>query len=160
MWQTVNARYSTSPSGLRYILRANVNNPDTTYIIEQIQGQAPEGHLPLDIFPTGTSFDWFLALLGTPNGAGSLYLLLDHKRALGFKTIKKISLFAAGPGLAGHMLFEVEDFKPNQALGIQNVQLSNQSWSNTVTSGNGHLELCSSKSPMKYAPEASSYETS
>lgn len=37
--------------------------------------------------------DRFYAILGSPNGAGAGYLLLNHKAKLGIKTIQKVDVF-------------------------------------------------------------------
>ena len=55
--------------------------------------------------------NWFYALLGSPNGSGVAYLLLDHKRALGKKTIAGITLFCYDEELFCDILFEVEDLQ-------------------------------------------------
>ena len=57
----------------------------------------------------GPGEEAFLALLGTPNGAGSVYLLMQHKRALGRKTIGRVVVVRDGEDSGPHVVFEVRD---------------------------------------------------
>lgn len=38
----------------------------------------------------------FKALLGTPNGAGAVFLLMQHKRWLGWKRVERVVVFPNG----------------------------------------------------------------
>jgi hypothetical protein len=46
-------------------------------------------------------------LLGTPNGSSVAYLLIQHKAALGHKTVDKITVFREGRDLM--LLFHIAD---------------------------------------------------
>lgn len=77
----------------------------------------------------------FFAMLGTPNGAGSAYLLMQHKRVLGFKMFSEI---VAGFDFEGSplMIFKAVDIPSPRLLyrGDGNsVCNSSETW------GNGEL---------------------
>jgi hypothetical protein len=74
---------------LKYLIRIHIVNPDTLNILKTVCGG------PCPAWP-GTSFDINqkkksgvlidqngLALLGTPNGGGAAWLLINHKQQLG-----------------------------------------------------------------------------
>ncbi len=54
----------------------------------------------------------FVALLGTPVSVGGVHLLLEHKQALGFKTISRIVLILDGSGSDPFLIFEVVNMRP------------------------------------------------
>ena len=59
-----------------------------------------------------------MALLGTPNGAGGVYLLMQHKRALGLKTISRVHVgfeWIGGRWLP-FLIFEVVDMRASEGL--------------------------------------------
>lgn len=79
------------PSPLRYIFRANVQNPDSVAIMSRILG-FDAGAQCNGLYPTrprwpGISYKisaWDAqALLGTPNGVGVGYLAAQHGKELG-----------------------------------------------------------------------------
>jgi hypothetical protein len=104
-WQRVVNRFSVGGAALKYVVRSNVENPDTLDIMTQVLGEyAGNRNIPRcrdDFAPRprwpGVDFDIKsdegLALLGTPNGNGIGWLLAQHKRELGHKVIIKVTIF-------------------------------------------------------------------
>jgi hypothetical protein len=80
-------------SGLKYVLRYNVTNFMTNFVVEAINGANCCKTLP---WP-GTDYDVASeegkTLLGTPNGSSTAYMLVQHKEQLGHKTVDKITVF-------------------------------------------------------------------
>ena len=57
----------------------------------------------------GSGDDAFLALLGTLNGAGAVYMLMQHKLALGLKTISRVMVVLTGSRWEPFLIFEIID---------------------------------------------------
>ena len=91
-------------SSLRYILRQTVSNQITLGVIDSY---APN----VGAWP-GKSFDinsrGGQALLGTPNGYGIAFMLLQHQAELGNKKVQKVTAWHAGIG-GKCLLFELGD---------------------------------------------------
>jgi hypothetical protein len=84
-------------TNLRYIFRNNITNKDTLKVIKHILHRR---NRVLRVWPGDTldmntpgDVEDIKALIGTPNGIGVAYLLLQHKRALGHKFVYRINLF-------------------------------------------------------------------
>lgn len=107
MWAAITSTVGSDIKGLRYIGRSSVNNHFSKSIINRAHPRKSKG---VKRFEAGE--EAFLALLGTPNGAGSVYLLMQHKRALGLKTIVDAFVFRDGPFEWPHLIFEVADMHP------------------------------------------------
>ena len=91
LWQAISALNNTDIKNIRYIVQDDINNEITRSIVFQA---VPDRSKELAIFSYGT--EEFQALLGTPNSAGGVYLLMEHKRILGLKTISRIFVFLDG----------------------------------------------------------------
>ena len=80
-------------SNLRYVLRHNVLNDVTRFAVTYLMLQ---GRLVVKEWP-GTTYNAgsveFNALLGSPNGSGVAYLLIQHRKGLGHKTVDKVTIF-------------------------------------------------------------------
>ena len=87
IWQKACENATAPPSQLRYLIRETILNWDTVQIAKRIADLNP---IPSEVFPQGKTRDAFRALIGSPNGVGVVYLLMQHKSVLGFKSIKKI----------------------------------------------------------------------
>jgi hypothetical protein len=107
---------------LRIIARDQVVNPTTVRVVKHILSKMTvwkeeTWHRPQYVF-TPESND-FLALLGSPNGAGVAYLLIQHKEGLGHKCVEKIKVMKKAGDLmdAGYMriVFYIEDPKEKEA---------------------------------------------
>lgn len=97
---------------LRYIARAWIGNEITKSIIHLALAKTQSKRMV--IFKP--SEEAFLATLGTPNGAGCVHLLMQHKQILGFKTIARVVVGYDGPTFQSPFLvFEVADM-PFSAL--------------------------------------------
>ncbi|OAL00365.1 hypothetical protein IQ06DRAFT_305317 [Phaeosphaeriaceae sp. SRC1lsM3a] len=93
---------------LKYVLRYCVQN-DTTLDVanEIIPGYSEQGSSWLGVTYLATSREG-QTLIGTPNGSGVAYLLIQHKHQLGRKVIGAVTVFRpVGYGLM--MLFHVVD---------------------------------------------------
>ena len=68
----------------------------------------------------GQNTDGFLALLGTPNGADSARLLMQHKRQLGHKTIFQAVVVGRYPDRwlynGPDVIFEIRDVSSSASL--------------------------------------------
>ncbi|KAM0794264.1 hypothetical protein BDR22DRAFT_714146 [Usnea florida] len=96
LWQAISALKHTNVKNIRYIVQDDILNEITRAIVFQA---VPDRSKEIAIFNHGT--EEFQALLGTPNSAGGVYLLMEHKGVLGLKTISRIFVFldrTADPG--------------------------------------------------------------
>ncbi|KAL8972227.1 MAG: hypothetical protein Q9197_002870 [Variospora fuerteventurae] len=88
MWEAVSSFSGQNPKDLRFIAQHSIRQPFTQSIIKQLfEVRAGE----IRIFERDS--DGLLALLGTPSGARAVYLLMQHKRQLGQKTIVRATVF-------------------------------------------------------------------
>jgi hypothetical protein len=76
-----------------YVIRSPIENTETEALIKQALDRVgkPLGPWPGVVFDMNT--DEGQALLGSPNGLGVGYLLIQHKNSLGMKTISKVTVF-------------------------------------------------------------------
>lgn len=96
---------STKDSELKYVLRYNVLNIHAESILTSIHLANNTETMPWPgICYDATSLEG-QALLGSPNGSGVAYMLIQHKQELGHKTIEKITVFRQGNELM--LLFHV-----------------------------------------------------
>lgn len=79
-------------SDLRYVFRYNITNPITHSVVAGIlskHGQSPEPWMECKVSPNSLDGK---ALLGTPNGVGVAYLLIQHKKEFGSKRVGSIDI--------------------------------------------------------------------
>jgi hypothetical protein len=86
--------HSSPESTLKYVLRHNIMNPVTASIVEAINIANSTTTLEWPGTSYAATSEEGQALLGTPNGSGVAYLLVQHKQELGRKTIEKITVFS------------------------------------------------------------------
>ncbi|KAI4714194.1 hypothetical protein J4E89_001644 [Alternaria sp. Ai002NY15] len=82
---------NTDSSVLRYVMRMSITNEKTKAVIQHIKQNAhpkASGSYSFDV----DDRDEVAAFLGTPNGAGVAWLLIQHKQQLGHKTVYKITV--------------------------------------------------------------------
>ena len=82
---------NTDSSGLRYVMRMSITNEKTKAVIQHIKQEAhpkASGSYSFDV----DHRDQVAAFLGTPNGAGVAWLLIQHKQQLGHKTVYKVTV--------------------------------------------------------------------
>ncbi|KAF2246107.1 hypothetical protein BU26DRAFT_395261, partial [Trematosphaeria pertusa] len=87
------------PPNLHYIIRYAIQNMATISVLKHVL--AKQGIEKLDIWPgitLGMESEEGQAILGTPNGGGTAWLLAQHRRQLGRKTVDKVSVFYAENG--------------------------------------------------------------
>ncbi|KAF7173943.1 hypothetical protein CNMCM5623_006162 [Aspergillus felis] len=115
-WQQECSATGASVSNLKAVIRFSISNTDSGNIIAQVTGGETigGGKKPM-VFEAGNSN--FNALLGTPNGSGVAWLLINHKAQMGLKTIASISLFRSNDPLGGdpvtNMGFEIVEYSPS-----------------------------------------------
>ncbi|KAF2635760.1 hypothetical protein P280DRAFT_511031 [Massarina eburnea CBS 473.64] len=93
MYSTTNAQ--TDMTKIRYFFSLSITNKETQAVIHRaVQPESPT----IKSWP-GHTFDWdtmaFRAILGTPNGQGFGYFLMQHKPQLGNMFINKVQVFAS-----------------------------------------------------------------
>jgi hypothetical protein len=85
------------PAPIKYIFRLSVQSVRTYPILNKIMAKL--GRSGYDAWP-GVTFDIESeegkAILGTPNGAGTAWLLIQRKKELGRRRIAKVTVFHAG----------------------------------------------------------------
>ncbi|KAF2646608.1 hypothetical protein P280DRAFT_525472 [Massarina eburnea CBS 473.64] len=85
-----------APLKLNFIIRYSIQNMCTIDIIQQILSNRG-----IDKLPKWPGIDFAiesqeaLAVMGTPNGSGSAWLLAQHRRWLGKKSVEKVTVFYA-----------------------------------------------------------------
>lgn len=98
----------TFPAPLRYVFRSSIANHDTKDII---YGICNANGKRLMQWP-GTTYSIYSkegqALLGTPNGHGVAFLLIQHKRQLGHKVVDSVTVFIEGVTTPS-LLFYIRD---------------------------------------------------
>jgi hypothetical protein len=93
----------------KHILVDTIDNAKTKDIISYIKANYLKKALSLPVWP-GVSYvpgdDPFYALLGSPNGYGAAWFLIQHKAQFGLYTISKITVYSQ-PELFSHMDMEI-----------------------------------------------------
>ncbi|KAL8654311.1 MAG: hypothetical protein Q9226_003486 [Calogaya cf. arnoldii] len=105
MWEAVTAYARKNIKDLRWIAQNAIRDEFTQLIINRlVEGRVAK------IKTVEMGEEAFSALLGTPTGAGAVYLLMQHKRQLGLKMITRATVF--GQQWAQHgpdVVFEIRD---------------------------------------------------
>jgi hypothetical protein len=114
-------------NGLRYILRHDISNEQTKDVAEQILRQRGVKLQPWPGVKISFPDKDALALLGTPNGRGPAWLLIQHKKQLGMKRFSHVTMFTTGRHLslcfwiedvqAGDKVFDLPQDLPGQSRG-------------------------------------------
>jgi len=96
--QWTDPRLHPSPSTLpRYVIRLHISNADTLAVIDRILADYREEHRYWVPDAAGLSWDVETeeakALLGTPNGSGVAWMLVQRKGELGGKVVENVTLF-------------------------------------------------------------------
>lgn len=117
MWQGLCALSDdTSLTALRYIFHISVSDEITTEIIKRAYPN-PRGVKVL--MPNGPPQEAaaFRALLLTPDGVEVPFMLMNHKKALGRKTIAKITIVRAGENTDPYLVWELADLDVGPSVG-------------------------------------------
>ncbi|KAI4271512.1 MAG: hypothetical protein LQ337_005956 [Flavoplaca oasis] len=121
MWQAVTTFTRRDIRNLRFIAHHAIHHAPTQTIIKRlIDGKIGESRT------FGQRTEALFALLGTPGGAGTVYLLMQHKRQLGRKQIIRATVFGKVPsqwehfGYGPDVVFEVRD-KVDGAANVTNL---------------------------------------
>ncbi|KAF2621471.1 hypothetical protein BU25DRAFT_379643, partial [Macroventuria anomochaeta] len=99
---------------IRYFFMLGISNDQTNQLIDTCLQKAGKQLSEWPGMEFDTKTDEGHALLGSPNGAGFAYFLMQHKRELGLKTITKVTVFRAETDddlafVDSHLLFHVGD---------------------------------------------------
>tara|TARA_R110002003_G_scaffold175_10_gene14257 strand:+ start:8401 stop:8823 length:423 start_codon:yes stop_codon:yes gene_type:complete len=85
---------TVAPAPIRYILRLGIHHPPTYSVLNKIA--AKQSSKTYDVWP-GVTFDIASeagkAILGTPNGAGVVWMLIQRKKELGKRRIEQVTMF-------------------------------------------------------------------
>ena len=85
-----------TPGNLKYIFRMTIQNIETCCVLDKVLRLSTQTRY--DVWP-GLTFDIESeegqAILGTPNGSGTAWLLIQHKKQLGDKRIERVTVFYA-----------------------------------------------------------------
>jgi hypothetical protein len=98
---------ASEDSELKHVLRYNVTNYTTNFVVEAINEANCCKTLPWPGVDYDVASEEGKALLGTPNGSSTAYMLVQHKQQLGNKTVDKITVFEHSRELM--LLFHVVD---------------------------------------------------
>lgn len=108
MWECICEFTNVRPTSLRHLLQLYITNDITWAIIEQAMPYQRDVY----VFAPDNHADAFYALLASPNGIGSVHLLMQHKAVLGRKIVTRIAVWNTkgkdgdyGP----HMAFKIGD---------------------------------------------------
>ena len=99
-WVQVCGEASVDVSNLNYIFRATITNVETQSIVlaalsSQDVSDVPKWANRITYTETDNP-NQFYAILGSKNGAGCAYLLIQHKEKLGVKRITSVTLWTSG----------------------------------------------------------------
>jgi hypothetical protein len=94
-WQAQAHARAHDIKGLKYVIRYNIVNADTSMIINQAVG--PTSSIGWPGVTISMRSEIGRAVLGTPNGVGVAYLLATHKAQLGQKTVESVHLWSRPP---------------------------------------------------------------
>ena len=90
---------------LRYVIQNDVSNPTTLGTVKAALDGKTAPEWPGKTFSMGTSQG--KAILGSPNGIGTAYMLFNHKTQLGRKTVDSITVYTIDGDL--YMVFHIID---------------------------------------------------
>ena len=104
IWQGVTSMSGLDPKKISFIGQGTIKNVVSEAIIDRV---AP---LRTRVTTYVAGDVEFSALLGTPNGMGGVYFLMQHKQALGFKTISQVTIIRDLTGEA-NLIFDVAELE-------------------------------------------------
>lgn len=114
-------------NGLRYVIRHGIINAKTIAVTKHILELRGAANQPWPGLKIPMSDRDALALMGTPNGQGVAWMLIQHKQQLGWKTISDVTIFQDGRDLclcfwiqdmqAGNMDLDLPQDLPGQSQG-------------------------------------------
>lgn len=98
------------PSSLRYIFRASIISTDTNNVINTLVSNLPQ-------WPgvTYLTLDWQgQALLGSPNGRGIGWMLLQHQGTFGNKKVQSVQVWKGSDGFPSILFTLGEEEDPQE----------------------------------------------
>lgn len=115
IWQDTCVNSGVSTQNLQFIIQYVIMNDVTLNVINEISRRL-KSKGPWTVYPYGATADHFRAILGTPNGYGTVYLLGEHETSLGHRTIAYISYYLSESRFA-NLVFKLlpETGKPDSS---------------------------------------------
>ena len=119
-WQLISSfYYNTSPT-IHYFLRDGIVNYETNQILDACLVKLGKSYsrwpgFTISVDGTDDERDCFLAILGSPNGNGCAWMIINHATAFPKKTIREVTIFDCtnnDPFLTPCLIFPVEDLDP------------------------------------------------
>jgi len=93
-WQHLCSTAGTDVGGLKYVFQVSISNTETEDMMDEALSRSGATYGDWENRQTWyAGSEEYNALLGTPNSSGVAWLLINHKRQMGIKTIKAISVF-------------------------------------------------------------------
>ena len=83
--------------GLKYIVRHHIVNEEITAVIKEVLTRRGEEEKPWPGLQISMTERDAWALLGTPNGRGAAWMLIQHKVQLGLKSIRAVTIWKCAP---------------------------------------------------------------
>ena len=106
-WVSLCQSQNVDPSGLKYVFHQSVSNPTTLGVIDSLVDSDQSGFTSFQQWP-GDSWDISereaQTLLGSPNGYGLGFMLLQHRKALRNLKVQSVNVFKAS-GTGTELLF-------------------------------------------------------
>jgi hypothetical protein len=121
-------------NGLKYIFRHDIANEKTSAIVQQILQTRGVEREPWPGLKIPLPDKDALALMGTPNGRGPAWMLIQHKRQLGLKRFTDVTIFSVEGKLS--LCFWISDLLAGNAAMDLPLDLQDQP-SNGGTEGAG-----------------------
>jgi hypothetical protein len=119
--QWTDPRLQHLTNDLRKVVRLRIENTETLAVIARVVGEHHANNGTTEhrrLYDTGLTLDVeteaAIALLGTPNGSGVAWLLIQHKHRLGWKVVDSVTLFWDGDSKSKYgefpsLLFRLKD---------------------------------------------------
>lgn len=95
IWADTCEKQNVDPKALKRIIRHQVDNPTSKSIIGQVYSKAFPNKRVGDLItlrPTGATKEAFEAVVGSPNGKGVAWMLLNKRNVMNNKRIESISI--------------------------------------------------------------------
>lgn len=117
------ANLTSIPESLDWVIHCSISNQETAHIIDRVLagqegGKSQEKGILQRKLVEEEDGDDFKALLGSPNGLGTAWMLAQHKGLdqLGWKRVESISLFSAG--MSNLMMIEIGDHLEEEDMDV------------------------------------------
>lgn len=96
-WEMSCQEEKVGVENLNYVFRVQVVNDNTNFVVSKALGSTSVDAWPGKEFNMDT--DQGRAILGTPNGGGVAWFLINHQAQVGTKTVKSVTVLSTDRGL-------------------------------------------------------------